>query len=83
MERAQHAAHNPKFKKVKSGTNKPDLLAKILATNFNVFFVCVLFINTVDLLWKGQECLTTVGKFGTFPHVPCTILYKSCLFYSS
>ena len=34
-------------------------------------------ICTVEPLWKGQECLT---KFGPFP---CTILYKSCLFYPS
>ena len=31
-------------------------------------------------LWKGQGCLTKVAKFGPFP---CTILYKSCLFYPS
>ena len=30
--------------------------------------------------WKGQECLTKVAKLGPFP---CTILYKSCLFYPS
>ena len=36
--------------------------------------------NTVKPLWKGQECLTKVAKFCPFP---CTILYKSCLFYPS
>ena len=36
--------------------------------------------NTVEPLWKGQECLTTVAKFGP---VLCTILYKSYLFYPS
>ena len=36
--------------------------------------------NTVEPLWKGQECLTKVAKFGPFP---CTILYNSCLFYPS
>ena len=35
---------------------------------------------TVEPLWKGQECLTKVAKFGPFP---CTILYKSCLPYPS
>ena len=35
---------------------------------------------TVKPLWKGQECLTKVAKFGLRP---CTILYKSCLFYPS
>ena len=38
------------------------------------------FSDTVKPLWKGQECLTKVAKFGPFP---CTILYKSCLFYPS
>ena len=37
-----------------------------------------LLINTVEPLWKGQECLTKVAKFGPFS---CTILYKWCLFY--
>ena len=36
--------------------------------------------NTVEPLWKGQNCLTKVVKFGPFP---CTIFYKSCLFYPS
>ena len=36
--------------------------------------------NTVEPLWKGQESLTEVAKFGQFP---CTILYKSCLLYPS
>ena len=35
---------------------------------------------TVEPLWKGQESLTKVAKFGPFL---CTILYKSCLFYPS
>ena len=35
---------------------------------------------TVEPLWKGQECLFKVTKFHPFP---CTILYKSCLFYPS
>ena len=35
---------------------------------------------TVEPLWKGQESLTKVAKFGQFQ---CTILYKSCLFYPS
>ena len=34
------------------------------------------FHNTVEPLWKGQEYLTKVAKFGLFPY---TILYKSCL----
>ena len=34
----------------------------------------------VEPLWKGQECLTKVVKFGPFP---CAILYKSCLFHPS
>ena len=34
----------------------------------------------MEPLWKGQECLTKVAKFGRFP---CTILCKSCLFYPS
>ena len=34
----------------------------------------------MEPLWKGQESLTKVAKFGPFP---CTILYKSCLFYPS
>ena len=36
--------------------------------------------HTVEPLWKGQESLTKVAKFGQFQ---CTILYKSCLFYPS
>ena len=36
--------------------------------------------NTVEPLWKGQECLTTIVNFGTFQ---CTILDTQCLFYSS
>ena len=36
--------------------------------------------NTVQPLWKGQEFLTKIGKFGPFPYI---ILYKSCLFYPS
>ena len=35
---------------------------------------------TVSHNWKGQESLTKVAKFDQFP---CTILYKSCLFYPS
>ena len=35
---------------------------------------------TVEPLRKGQESLTKVANFGSFP---CTILYKSCLFYPS
>ena len=35
---------------------------------------------TVGPFWKGQESLTKVAKFGPFP---CTILYKTCLFYPS
>ena len=31
--------------------------------------------HTVEPLWKSQECLTKVAKFGPFP---CTILYNSC-----
>ena len=38
------------------------------------------FHYTVEPLWKRKECLTKVAKFGPFP---CTILYKSCLFYPS
>ena len=34
----------------------------------------------MEPLWKGQGSLTKVAKFGPFP---CTILYKSCLFYPS
>ena len=34
----------------------------------------------MEPLWKGQECLTKVAKFGPFL---CTILHKSCLFYPS
>ena len=34
----------------------------------------------MEPLWKGQESLTKVAKFGPFP---CTILYKSYLFYPS
>ena len=41
--------------------------------------MCI-FVNTMKPLWKGQECLTKVAKFGRFP---CTILYKLCLFYPS
>ena len=37
-------------------------------------------LHTVKPLWKGQECLTKVAKFGPFP---CTILNKSWLFYPS
>ena len=37
-------------------------------------------LSTVEPLWKGQESLTKVAKFGPFP---CTILYKSYLFYPS
>ena len=36
--------------------------------------------TTVEPLWKGQECIRQVGKFGPFS-IP--ILYISCLFYSS
>ena len=36
--------------------------------------------RTVKPFWKGQECLSKVAKFGSFP---CTILYKPCLFDSS
>ena len=36
--------------------------------------------NTVEPLWKGQESIAKVAKFGPFP---CTILYKSCLFHPS
>ena len=36
--------------------------------------------HTVEPLWKGQEYLTKVVKFGTFQ---CTLLHKSCLFYPS
>ena len=36
--------------------------------------------HTVEPLWKRQECLTKVAKFGPFPY---NILYKSCLFYPS
>ena len=32
----------------------------------------------VASLWKGQECINKVAKFGPFPY---TILYTSCLFY--
>ena len=42
------------------------------------------FKSTVEPLWKDQECLTKVVKFGPFPcTLPCTLLYKSCLFYPS
>ena len=34
----------------------------------------------MESLWKDQECLTNVVKFGPFP---CTILYKSRLLYPS
>ena len=34
-------------------------------------------VSTVEPFWKGQECLTSC-KFVPFP---CTIIYKSCLFY--
>ena len=34
--------------------------------------------NTVEPIWKGQESVTKVAKFGPFTR---TILYKSCLFY--
>ena len=37
-------------------------------------------LSTVEPLWKGQECLTKVAKFCSFP---CTTLCKSCLFYPS
>ena len=37
-------------------------------------------IYTVKPLWIAQEFLTKVAKFGPFP---CTIRYKSCLFYPS
>ena len=40
----------------------------------------VKYAHTVEPLWKGQESLTKVAKFGPFPG---TILYKSCLFYPS
>ena len=40
----------------------------------------VKYAHTVEPLWKGQESLTKVAKFGPFPS---TILYKSCLFYPS
>ena len=36
--------------------------------------------TTVEPLWKGQGNLTKVAEFCPFP---CTILYKSCLFYPS
>ena len=39
-----------------------------------------IYMYTVEPLWKGQENLTKVAKIGPFP---CTILYKSCLFYPS
>ena len=32
---------------------------------------------TVEPLWKGQESLTKVAKFGPSQHI---ILYESCLF---
>ena len=38
------------------------------------------YMYTVEPLWKGQECLTKIAKFGPFP---CAILYKSSLFYPS
>ena len=37
-------------------------------------------LSTVEPLWRGQESLIKVLKFGTFSR---TILYKSCLFYAS
>ena len=37
-------------------------------------------VHTVEPLWKGQECLTKVAKFGPLPGI---VLYKSCLFYPS
>ena len=42
--------------------------------------ICNMNQNTVEPLWKGQESLTKVAKFGPFPR---TILYKSYLFYPS
>ena len=47
----------------------PVLLYKGLAINY-----------TLEPLWKGWQCLTKVAKFDQFP---CTIPYKSCLFYPS
>ena len=44
----------------------------------SILYCC--FQYTVEPLWKGQECLTKVAKFGSFL---CTILYKSCLFSPS
>ena len=41
--------------------------------------VCLIYKYSGNL-WKGQESLTKVAKFGPFP---LTILYKSCLFYPS
>ena len=44
------------------------------------YLFCDMFGGTVEPLWKGQESLTKVAKFGQFQ---CTIFYKSCLFYLS
>ena len=52
----------------------------IMWNDRNVFSCRDLFWNRVEPLWKGQECLTKVARFGTFP---CTIPYKLCLFYPS
>ena len=38
------------------------------------------FPNTMEPLWKDQQCLTEVTKFCPFPRA---IPYKSCLFYPS
>ena len=52
---------------------KTSYLINILAPRQNCWYL-------EEPLWKGQECLTKVAKLGPFP---CTILYKSCLFYPS
>ena len=54
-------------------------------TSAQITILCIEFENyplkiTVEPLWKGQEILTKVAKFGPFPR---TIFYKSCLFYPS
>ena len=41
-----------------------------------IAIIITIIINTVELLWQGQESLTKVSKFGPFPR---TVLNKSCL----
>ena len=47
---------------------------------YGTYFQRYADLSTVEPLWKGQESLTEVAKFGPFS---CIVLYKSCLFYPS